>query len=911
MERKRIRKKEVTLNVFFLLSLFCGCTQSEVMTGAKEGKTEEVSSCFHLNVLATTITNTRSVAFTSCGTEKPNSLPEVVGDTVTRSTSDPGDTSDKTILNLWVGQYRENGDLVTDEYFSSLASQENVNLPLKRITGTSHVWAVANAGSLTGKVATESELKAYSVESAFTDDGLPNNNLCVMTGMWSGEITENISADIQLKRSLAKIKFTYSVDGENFSFIVSSLELCNVPVQMKYIGDENPTQLTGEDNFKTYTATSPGNSGTQYWYLPENPAGIGDNTGDKAVNKTGEGVTLATCIRLTGEAVQDGVRYENVVFTLYPGNGNNDYTIVRNGLYTINVTLTGIDFSDKRVTVGIVPEMQDPENLGPEKGATGIFQVTTRPGVPWYFTIPGWLSATVGETTYESGNRLDFIGPYKVEFKTVTANPSAKVRETAFTVGEKEITVRQNPSTLTTGIPISLDAGGGSEGNCSFTATRGIPWSATLTSEWGEWLGWNGDVPQTGTEASGSEKFLKVKALFSNPSAATRTGEILVKAGDAIGTLYPDLTKSISVTQTGATISVSDRTPNLGPEAAEILSDSFVATHDLPWVATVTSGTDWLSLLTPESGTTGTGSQTIDYKTTLNLNTSERRGTITVQVGNKTGDSHPGPSQVITVAQAGSVFEVLPTVLDLESTASTGTVTVTGTKGLPWTVTRKGGSDAVSADIEKATATGIGQTVAFSASENTTDEARSATFLLAVEGSDHSKTVTVNQAAKFSAFDLEINKESLTAYETWLGSRLSSYPPFANEEDLDYNNRKTLIEGGGSYVIQVQKIQKTDGGSLYGYANFYVMSNYCSNLDEDGHKDWRLPTMIELRAMFENKEKIEQGDGCEEFIIVWYWSSSVYLSDRNQRCVISWGTGDPGQTTKSGNGGVRCVRDKN
>lgn len=911
MERKRIRKKEVTLNVFFLLSLFCGCTQSEVMTGAKEGKTEEVSSCFHLNVLATTITNTRSVAFTSCGTEKPNSLPEVVGDTVTRSTSDPGDTSDKTILNLWVGQYRENGDLVTDEYFSSLASQENVNLPLKRITGTSHVWAVANAGSLTGKVATESELKAYSVESAFTDDGLPNNNLCVMTGMWSGEITENISADIQLKRSLAKIKFTYSVDGENFSFIVSSLELCNVPVQMKYIGDENPTQLTGEDNFKTYTATSPGNSGTQYWYLPENPAGIGDNTGDKAVNKTGEGVMLATCIRLTGEAVQDGVRYENVVFTLYPGNGNNDYTIVRNGLYTINVTLTGIDFSDKRVTVGIVPEMQDPENLGPEKGATGLFQVTTRPGVPWYFTIPGWLSATVGETTYESGNRLDFIGPYKVEFKTVTANPRAEERETSFMVGEKEITVRQNPSTLTTGIPISLEAGGGSEGNCSFTATRGIPWSATLTSEWGEWLGWNGDVPQTGTEASGSEEFLKVKALSSNPSAATRTGEIQVKAGDAIGTLYPDLTKSISVTQIGATISASDRTPNLGPEAAEILSDSFVATHDLPWVATVTSGTDWLSLLTPESGTTGTGSQTIDYKTTLNLNTSERRGTITVQVGNKTGDSHPGPSQVITVAQAGSVFEVSPTVLDLESTASTGTVTVTGTKGLPWTVTRKGGSDAVSADIEKATATGIGQTVAFSASENTTDEARSATFLLAVEGSDHSKTVTVNQAAKFSAFDLEINKESLTAYETWLGSRLSSYPPFTNEEDLDYNNRKTLIEGGGSYVIQVQKIQKTDGGSLYGYANFYVMSNYCSNLDEDGHKDWRLPTMIELRAMFENKEKIEQGDGCEEFIIVWYWSSSVYLSDRNQRCVISWGTGDPGQTTKSGNGGVRCVRDKN
>jgi len=908
MERKRIRKKEVTLNVFFLLSLFCGCTQSEVMTGAKEGKTEEVSSCFHLNVLATTITNTRSVAFTSCGTEKPNSLPEVVGDTVTRSTSDPGDTSDKTILNLWVGQYRENGDLVTDEYFSSLASQENVNLPLKRITGTSHVWAVANAGSLTGKVATESELKAYSVESAFTDDGLPNNNLCVMTGMWSGEITENISADIQLKRSLAKIKFTYSVDGENFSFIVSSLELCNVPVQMKYIGDENPTQLTGEDNFKTYTATSPGNSGTQYWYLPENPAGTGDNTGDKAVNKTGEGVMLATCIRLTGEAVQDGVRYENVVFTLYPGNGNNDYTIVRNGLYTINVTLTGIDFSDKRVTVGIVPEMQDPENLGPEKGATGIFQVTTRPGVPWYFTIPGWLSATVGETTYESGNRLDFIGPYKVEFKTVTANPSAKVRETAFTVGEKEITVRQNPSTLTTGIPISLDAGGGSEGNCSFTATRGIPWSATLTSEWGEWLGWNGDVPQTGTEASGSEKFLKVKALFSNPSAATRTGEILVKAGDAIGTLYPDLTKSISVTQTGATISVSDRTPNLGPEAAEILSDSFVATHDLPWVATVTSGTDWLSLLTPESGTTGTGSQTIDYKTTLNLNTSERRGTITVQVGNKTGDSHPGPSQVITVAQAGSVFEVSPTVLDLESTASTGTVTVTGTKGLPWTVTRKGGSDAVSADIEKATATGIGQNIMFFVPENT-DEARSATFLFAVEGGDHSKTVTVNQAG--AGIFLIIDQSLLNSYLLYTND-LKLFAPF-NYDGLDRLPNNCTYDGGttmtGSYTIRVQKGQKEDR------PNYPEVQSYCSDLKEDGLSGWRIPTLIELHAIYINKTKIESFPGAKAFLYAFnpfYWSSSVYGNDHRAQSVVNFTNGlFGGYGATDGDSYIRCVRDKN
>ena len=93
------------------------------------------------------------------------------------------------------------------------------------------------------------------------------------------------------------------------------------------------------------------------------------------------------------------------------------------------------------MTVGTVPEMQDPDNLGAEKGATGIFQVTTRPGIPWSFTIPNWLSAIVGEHRYESGNRLDFVGPYKVEFETATANPRAEIRETSFTVGEKEISL--------------------------------------------------------------------------------------------------------------------------------------------------------------------------------------------------------------------------------------------------------------------------------------------------------------------------------------------------------------------------------------------------------------------------------------------------------------------------------------
>lgn len=932
MKLKDSKMNQRLLAYFMCIILYCGCTQSEVVTGDTYGKGKEVSACLRLNILSSTITQTRSMSFTTKGTTETDSVSVTPGNDVTKSTTDPGETADKTIQNLWAGQYNGAGELVAEEYFSSLPTQESVNLPLKRIEGTSHVWVVANAGNLLGKVSTETALKSLTTSDAFTGEGLPVSNLCIMTGMWSGTTTENISADIQLKRSVAKIKFTYSVGGENFSFTPSTLELCHVPVQMKYIGDETPVQLSGDEDFKTYAVASPGNSGTHCWYIPENPAGTGSNVDGVATNKTGEGVTHATCIRLTGEAVQDGVTYGDVVFTLYPGNGNNDYNIVRNGLYTIDIKLTGIDFSDKRVTVGTVPEMQDPENLGAEKGATGIFQVTTRPGLSWSFVIPSWLSAVVGDQTYESGTRLDFIGPYKVNFETTTANPRAEIRETSFTVGEKQITVKQNPSSLAAGSSIELSAEGNSVGSSTFKATKGLPWSASLSSEWGSWLAWNGQVPVSGADATGEDETLAVKAAFSNPSSSNRTGTILLKGGDAISDAgYIDLTGSISVTQAGATISVTDPSSNPGPEASSKLSDSFVATCDLPWVATVTNGTEWLSLLSPQNGTTGAGSQTLNYATSLNLNASERKGAITIRVGNEAGDSHPGPSANITVTQKGSVFDVVPVTLELESKAGSGTVTISGTKDLPWTVVRSSGSEEISvASPSEGVLSAGSQTLTFNASENT-GSARSATFTVAVTGGDHSKTVRVKQE---SARELLVINQSLAdAYKQWVQTgvsknySLTTHPPFKYDGGNYTGNSGTDRPGTSSsactiskpYTIEVEDTQKQELVTYYGGAAV----NYCKTLGDE----WRVPTMIELFAMWQTC-KGSNNDACDDeaastklgakFLEGWYWSSSVlgmgqsdwlakragmYMKDGQ----FSYVFGDANTTPYA----IRCVRDIN
>lgn len=906
-----IKMNKVVFAGLFLLSVCCRCTQSEVVSGDGHKKGEEIEVGFRLNVLTTTMLQTRSDTTV-----------------VTRSQTDPGETADKTLQNLWAGQYDSKGDLVAEEYFSSLATQESVNLPLKRIEGICHVWVVANAGNLSGKADSENDLNTLTTSTAFTEEGLPVGNLCVMTGMWSGTITENIDADIQLKRSLAKIKFAYSVGGENFSFIPSTLELCNVPKVMKYTGEKDPEQLSGDGNYKTYAVTSPGTSGVHFWYVPENPAGMGTNGGDRATEKTGEGVSYATCIKLSGEAVQDGVTYGNVVFTLYPGAGNNDYNVVRNGFYAIEVTLTGIDFTDKRVTVGSVPEMEDPENLGPEKGATGIFQVTTRPGVSWAFTIPGWLSATVGGKTYESGNRLDFIGPYKVEFNTTTANPRAEVRETSFKVGEKEIKVRQDPSSLEVGAQsVSVAAENGSTGSGTFKATAGLPWSATLETEWGNWLGWNGDAPVSGTEASGTNETLAIKTLSANPSASSRTGTLLIKGGDAISDAsYPDLTGSISVTQAGATVTSSKKSYSISPEKADNLSVDFTATSDLPWVASVTTGDDWLTL-TSKSGTTTGTSQSVGYKASLNLSSSTRSGKIGVRVGNEAGDIHPGPLADIGVEQAGSVFTV-STPAEIPKEGGTTSVTVTATEGLPWTMTPTSETNGITPPADHSF-TG-GQTLTFSATKNE-GVARSALFTLAVtgEGVNRAEKVTITQAAQFGT--VTINQSVADAYKNWINTgltgatkyTLTTHPPF-NYDGGKYAENNGVDRPGTSssactinsaYTIEVENTQNPEKLMYHTGA----MVNYCTSIG-DG---WRVPTMIELFAMWQKCKGSNECATDEEaasyelgakFIEDFYVSSTVYGTG-------TWFSKRAGFWMKDGQFSyiigsnptpfiVRCVRDK-
>ena len=1005
--------------VFYFLS---GCTQTEVVDEPqlpKGGK--EVQATFHLNVLANRDSQTRSIAFTADGTIETDSIPVNPKDTVkTKAADQLPEGEDSRIAHLWIGQYDTDGNCIFNQYFSVITGNE-VDVRLKDSGGKEHhIWFVANTSDLK-KIETEAALQKHVLTYSSEGDGLPSNRLCEMVGSWSGPIdvggVENIHVD--LTRLVAKISFAYLIGGTDFSFTPTSVTLNSVPDRYQIEAPSN--QLITDVTYKTYSGTASRDGATMYWYLPENMAGTvsGENAVDAEKKKTGKGVTKATYIELKGQAVQSGVTYENVSFRFYPGSGMNNYDIVRNSHYTMNVTLAGIDITDERITVGTIPPVEvDPGNMPAGIGGEKELQITARPGQEWIIRLPGWLSVLInGKDQAIPESSINYQGPAQLLFKAETANPKAETRTFSFplTITDEEQTIEivQDGSILEAGNSISLGAVSGSEGSSIFTATKGLPWRAVLSD--GSWLTWASTNPGTGGDAAtGESQNLIVKATASNPYAKGRSVNITVEGGESIGSVdYHNLQKNISVSQVASTVTCPSNPVAVTAEGTDDASSSFTATSGLSWKVAVSEDNKWIGLTGQTTGTTTNESQNVTFNVPVNPNSSVRSGAIAVRIG----DENEGPTGTIAVQQgasslmvednltpleptvgttatlgftgtkglsynivcpdwleftngttgtttgsrqaieyktnsvnknkearngdilvtAGNIeketavtqnassFTVEPTEINLPYKESTGTVTVTGTLGLPWTVMRSGGDDnaVIAASTASGTATGEGQTVTFSAPVNE-NNVRFATFIIAVTGGNHSATIIVNQNATLAATEFKIDESVLKRYYNQIVTNVNpdyswiTHPPF-NVEGADksssfgitnvvLNDNPTMT---GSYLLQVQRGQNSADAP---YSN---QKNYCENLVEDGYSDWRIPTELEAYEMCANRVKIEKGEGVTPFCSAcnedpksrgrWMLSCSRfdggphYCRVRSFDCVLDYNTFESG-------GYVRCVR---
>lgn len=1004
----------------WLLLLAVSCTRTEVEEkDLPPHPAKEVEAVFNLNVLANRPLQTRSITFTPEGTFEIDSVvPGMTDSVATRSAVALTEGDESLISQLWVGQYDATGNRVFSQYISPVTGT-TVNLRLKESgEATHHVWFVANCDDW-GEIATEAVLKEHVFTYASTTEGLPENRLCGMTGMWSGVIRDNgvESIGVDMTRTVAKISFSYLIGGDGFSFKPSSVKLKSVPDKIRM--EETTTQLT-DVTYGEYTGESSADGATMHWYLPENRAGVvtGENAATSEKEKTGRGVSNATCIELTGTAVQGGVTYENVTFRFFPGSTDmNDYNIKRNHYYTMSVTLKGIDVTDQRITVGTIPPI-DLDGLQPMpagKGGTTELQVTARPGDEWTIKLPNWLSAMLNDNIPVGyGANIIHQGPAKIVFKAETANPTAQQRSFSFQMNvtgeEQNIEIVQEGSTLNVGSAISLEAASGSEGQSTFTLTKGLNWRALLSDGWLSWA--SGDLANSGDEATGGEQILKVKAASSNPYASARTGSITVEGGGSVGSsTYNDLKKEISVEQTGSTVTCPTQPVEVSAEGAIDASSLFTATPYLSWKITVSEADNWIGLTGQTTGQTTTNPQNVVFNVPVNPNSEERTGTITVRVGDEskgpTGNiavqqaassltvdevptslaptaeasgsvaftatkglsytiTHPnwlaftgettgttsGDKQTFNyktnsvnknkevrsgnisvaagnmaeetaISQEASVFKVEPTEITLPNTESSGTVSISGTSGLPWSVTRSSGNDGNVITVSPASGSiqSNAQVVTFSAPANS-GNMRSAAFTIAVSGGTHSIAVTVNQNASLPANEIKIDDTSLKRYYNKLQTNANpvswiTNPPF----DVDGTNMaasfgiRNLVLGDnpsmeGSYILQIEKKQKPYvSDPSFKTTNYTVQKDYCNNLTEDNFTDWRLPTELELHEVWYNHDKFENLSWMDPLVNMWIWSCSVYNKGGNGRCrVDKIGRLDYNYMDKEG--AVRCVRMK-
>ena len=850
---KRISKTRLFALLFLLVA--GGCTETVVEEDdIPLHAQKEVDAGFILNVQANRTPVTRSITFTPDGTIESDTLAVGTNDSIrTKAAAPLSEMQESQIASLWVGQY----DVITgmrlfNQYIPSMTGT-TVNLKLKHNDNRNRVYFISNAGDL-GAIATEAILKKHTLAYTSTPEGLPDNNLCKMMGYWEGEVTADGIRDIgvELTRLIATITFTYSI-GADFIFRPASVALKNTPTVSQV---EAPTEqlTTGGISYNIYTGTVNQEGATIYWYLPENMAGTvsGENVVVSEKKKTGQGVTNATCIELTGTAVQGGVTYGDVTFRFYPGSDKNNYDIVRNSRYTMDVTLIGIDVFDERITVGEIPPIVvDPTEMPAKKGGEKEIQITARPGQPWVFDMPAWLSALLDSQNIPSGATITYQGPANVIFRAVEANPRAESRSVSFNIEvngvNQEITIVQAGSTLTKGSDISLEAEAPSESASAFTATEGLQWLASLSGD--GWLDWSASNPgSSGAEAPDGSQPLKVKATASNPFALARSGKITVKAGASVGDAgYTNLTQEIAVLQAGSIVTGS--AVNLSAEAVSHQASAFVATAGLDWAANVTNG-DWITLIGTTSGNLTTGNaQDITFDVEVNLNSSLRTGEITVRAGDETG----GPTGLIIIKQQASTFSTTDAATEIDAAGiATATGSVTATSGLEWTV-----SPETDNGITVSPTGGSGDaTLTFTAYANL-DAPRTGTFTVSVTGANPARTATV-----------------------------------------------TVKQTGGAYLGNMQVLKTEPSSNSWSGANLY-----CSGLDAEGHTDWRLPTVDEAVSMYQNQSTLLAVSGFTGFIRGCYWT--VTTAPYSSHYYVDFNNGSYNYNRyDAGNAYVRCVRNR-
>ena len=268
----------------------------------------------------------------------------------------------------------------------------------------------------------------------------------------------------------------------------------------------------------------------------------------------------------------------------------------------------------------------------------------------------GWKVVVPSNCTWVKSDRYEGEGGHRQWIKlTISKNNTEETRKATITISNRgqscDIAITQSALSFDV-TPESIDVGKDKTSK-DININSNISWSAKTSDSW-----------ISLSKSSGDAGYSKITVTIAkNTTGDARTGHIEIYNHDY------NLTKSVTITQVAATISVNSSSIEVGPEST---TRNVTVTSDIDWTAKTSA--NWITL-SKSSGTAGT--TTLNVNIEANTLASSRTSQITVY------NQDYNITKKIVVNQAASTISVSTNSIEVGPESSTQNVNITS--NIPWT----------------------------------------------------------------------------------------------------------------------------------------------------------------------------------------------------------------------------------
>lgn len=251
-------------------------------------------------------------------------------------TLDPSQESAVADLNLYI--FPSGSDVCIEHRYQP--ALQSLTLPLP--PGSYNLYAVANAGRDLGSPE-RTALETLSLPAGSEDDIISGHRLA-MAARHSFTIAGATTVHVGLVRLAARLTLNVSTSEAFADFTLRSVQVAGVPRGMTPFTEGRPAsdgELTAWPRHEIA-----GRSYSDTFYLPENAQGDVTGIADERERSRTNAPAYATWIHIEGESSGRKIDYY-----IYPGgNTTSNFDILRNRRYRLDVTISGVNTMDMRLS---------------------------------------------------------------------------------------------------------------------------------------------------------------------------------------------------------------------------------------------------------------------------------------------------------------------------------------------------------------------------------------------------------------------------------------------------------------------------------------------------------------------------------------------------------------------------------